>query len=78
MHLAGCITFVLISLRRGVPLAAAILPAGPARIFFVISRGYVLRDFCDFVIFRHFLSFFNRFVTFLYLFFYSFYVILFL
>lgn len=58
MHLEGRIIFVLISVRLGVPMAAAILPAGPARIFFVKSRGYVLRDFCDFVIFRHFLSIF--------------------
>ena len=78
VHLEGRIFFVSFSVRLGVPMAAAILPAGPARIFSVKSRGYVLRDFCDFVIFRHFLSIFNRFVTFLYLFFYFFYGILFL
>ena len=73
MHLEGRIFFVLISVRLGVPMAAAILPAGPARTFSEKSRGYVLRDFCDFVIFRYFLSICNFFVTFLYLFFYFFF-----
>lgn len=73
MHLEGRIIFVSISVWSGVPMAAAILPAGPARIFFVKSRGYVLRDFCDFVIFRHFLSICNCFVIFLYLLFYFFF-----
>ena len=73
VHLEGRIIFVLISVRLGVPMAAAILPAGLACTFFVKSRGYVLRDFCFFVIFRHLLSICNCFVTFLYLFFYFFF-----
>lgn len=58
VHLEGRIIFVLISVRLGVPMAAAILPAGPACTFFEKSRGYVLRDFCDFVIYCYFLSIF--------------------
>jgi hypothetical protein len=37
-------------------MSADIIPAGPVRISFVKSRGYVLRDFCVFVLSRHFFN----------------------
>lgn len=51
VHLEGRIIFVSFSVRLGVPMAAAILPAGPARIFSVKIAWLRLTRFlffCDF------------------------------